>query len=111
MFSYFSFPLYSYIIALIMIFILPKKIKYVLSIGLFIASLFLDPLLTINNILPALIIFFLFSFIFWFFSISKSGLLNKTILINDLNEGDILAYPLILENNQLKPLRYSFIRI
>lgn len=108
LFSYFSLPLYLYVIALILIFILPKKIKYVLSIGLFIASLFLDPLLTVNNILPALIIFFLLGFVFWFFSLSKSGILNKTILINDLKEGDVLAYPLILENNQLKPLKYSF---
>jgi preflagellin peptidase FlaK len=108
LFSYFSLPIYLYILALILIFILPKKIKYVLSIGLFISSLFLDPLLTLNNILPALIIFFLLGFVFWFFSLSKSGILNKTILITDLKEGDVLAYPLILENNQLKPLKYSF---
>jgi len=40
LFSYFSLPIYLYIIALILIFILPKKIKYVFSIGLFIVSLF-----------------------------------------------------------------------
>ncbi len=108
LFSYFSLPLYLYVLALILIFILPKKIKYVFSIGLFIVSLFLDPILTLKNILPALIIFFLLGFVFWFFSISKSGILNKTILINDLKEGDVLAHPLIVENEKLKPLKYSF---
>ena len=88
---------------------LPRNIKLILSLPFAIYSFYLNPLQNIKIIFY----FLLSSYFLWFFIYSfylfKSGVFNIKKKVKDLKDGDILAYPLYLEDKTLKPLKIRFI--
>lgn len=108
LFSFFTWPFYIFIIVAILIGLIPSKIRYPISIALFIVSLAVSWQTTLFSILSTIVILVLFWIIFRLFVFAKSGALNYKKEISLLKEGDILAYPLVSNEEKLIELKYSF---
>ncbi len=108
LFSFFTWPFYIFLIVAILIGLIPSKIRYPVSISLFIVSLAVSWQTTLFSIISTTIILILFWIIFRLFVFVKSGALNYKKEISQLKEGDILAYPLINDDEEITELKYSF---
>jgi len=107
-FSFFAVPIWVFFLVSILLGFVPKKIKYPISVVLFLISLIVNTLQTIYVMISAVVVTILLAFLIQFFVLSKSGLLNYFILVEELKEGDLLAYPLIKDKNKkLTYLKYN----
>ncbi len=108
LFSFFTWPFYIFLIVAILIGLIPSKIRYSVSISLFIVSLAVSWQTTLFSILSTIVILILFWIVFRLFVFAKSGALNYKKALSLLKEGDILAYPLVSNEEKLTELKYSF---
>jgi len=107
-FSFFTLPIWAFIIAGIIIGFIPKKIRYPISIILFVVSIIINTLQTVYYMLFAIIFALFIAFVIKIYVLTRSGLLNVRKKVSDLREGDLLAYPLIKSETGLQELKFDF---
>lgn len=107
-FSFFTLPIWVFILVSIILGFVPKKIRYSISIILFLISIIINTLNTVYYMLFAILFALFIAFIVQLFVLSRSGLLNEKKKVSALKEGDLLAYPLIKGSKGLEELKFSF---
>jgi Flp pilus assembly protein protease CpaA len=107
-FSFFTWPIWVFILVSIILGFVPKKIRYPISVVLFLVSIIINTLNTVYYMIFAIVFALFIAFMIQLFVLSRSGLLNEKKKVMALKEGDLLAYPLIKGLNGLEELKFEF---
>jgi len=107
-FSFFTLPIWVFILVSIALGFVPKKIRYPISVVLFLISIIINTLNTVYYMLFAIVFALFIAFVIQLFVLSRSGLLNEKKKVFALKDGDLLAYPLIKGSKGLEELKFKF---
>ncbi len=87
----------------------PRKIKLPFLVIMFPIAMYLNFYNNLKVILFIVICSYFVWVIFKLFFLTKSGILNYFVKVEDLKEGDLLAHPYLLENGKLMPYNSKFV--
>jgi len=107
-FSFFTLPFWIFLIISIFLGFVSKRIRYPLSVVIFVVAVIINPSSTISVMLLSIVIALFIALMINLFVLSKSGIFNYKKRVADLMEGDLLAHNLIQDNKKLIPLKFDF---